>query len=590
MLKSNKQTFTTKEIKINQSKAKKLFVKRPTWQSLLIVSLPGLVVVLVQSLFIFICQIMMVDLIPIDGLHSNTEIWGPTYHQAVQWIENYNHTHPNDTLPIYNIQDVIKSANSFVTSLSSVVIATVMWTSQGAGVIYSRALGRKKYFKATNIYYECLILSGVFCVVMLAIMYGITRIWIQAQASAPHNYDTINNPLIQQYYKTYSETSINWATHYFFIYLITSFLQAYTLIGTYFLVAEGRNNIPTIITVVAQVLGLVIAFLLIYVARMGMNGGAVSIIIVYVINVALLMVYIYRLEKKQLTCLNIKVSHHLIWEWKEVKQIIYMGLGNFGKNISIAFLTSFSLEILNGVNASINGPSHALFYSSVYGIVLPIYSLMYATMAGIVRSSRSVCSYVYGIYDYKKVRESYWYTNLYTTIYSTLIFILIVFLLAGYDMPGAWGKNGPIILIFNLNYAKGPAQYSQVQYVLMIFMIQLPVFGFANAGMLFFQSTKKAFWNTLCSIMQGVIVLFPTLFIMRAISFATHSVEPTLWVPAIDAIITSLLIGIISVTYMYTTFKKEEINTKKFHNEQLYKQCVMVLQEHNIPQLVKNTK
>ena len=75
--------------------------------------------------------------------------------------------------------------------------------------------------------------------------------------------------------------------------------------------------------------------------------------------------------------------------------------------MSIAFTASFSLQILNGVNVAINGSSHALFYSSVNGIVLPLYNLMYLAMIGVVRGARSVTSYVYGAHDFKKVRETY---------------------------------------------------------------------------------------------------------------------------------------------------------------------------------------
>lgn len=576
-MKQSKTAFVREEIKINQSKAKHLFLVRPIWQSLLIVATPGMVVVFMQGLFIFVSQLMMIDLIPLDGLHTNEYIWGPEYHDMIQAIHSYNVAHPDNPLPIYNIRDLIKSASSFATPLTLIISASVILASQGSAVLYSRAIGNKKYHKATNLYYEAIIISLVFSTLAAVVMLAVARVWIHAQANAPHNYDHINSPLIQQYYLTFTTTTINWSAHYFYVYTVSAFFQAYTLICTYFIVSEGRNNLPTIITLISQSLGILIAFLLIYFARLQMYGAAIAAIFVYVINCLLFMGYIYYLEKKSLTCLTILFHQKVLWVWKEVKMIVALGMGNFAKNMSGAFLASFTLEVINEVNININGPSHALFYSSVYGIVLPIYTLMFSTRIGIVRAARSVSSYVYGVHEYKKVRQVYWWTNLYTTIYCTLLFFIVVFLLGGYKMPGDWGRYGPFISIFHLNYYDNPHQYLQVQYLLMINMLQLPFSGFNNAGSLFFQSTRRPILNLICALMRGVIVLIPVLFILRAISLSTHDINWILWTPAVVGILSSVIIGIMSLTYMYTKFKKEEIVETKKRNEALALDAIQAL-------------
>lgn len=555
---SNKTTFTKKEIKINQSQAKELFLKRPVWQSLLIVSVPGVAVAFFQGLFIFVSQIMLVDLIPIDGLHSNQWIWGPDYNNVVAQIKIFNETHPNNILPIYNIQDIIRSANSFTSSLRVVVNATVLLGSQGAAVLYSRALGTKHYSDAKNIYYESIITSIIFSLLISFIMLGVSRFWIESQASLPHNYDNLISPQIEQYYSTFSTVTINWATNYFYVFLVSTPFQAFFLICLYFLLSEGRNKSPSFLVIFSQLIGLLFCFLLIYYAKIEMYAAAIATILLYVVNICFFLIYIYFLEKKQLTCLSISLNNKLQWKWHEIWAIIYIGLINFCKNISIGFSMSFSLQVLNEVNESLNGSSHALFYSSVSGVVLPIYSLIYRGMIGIVRAGRSIGSYVYGVQNFKKFKEVYWYTNLYTFLFSGFLFIVVVFFLAGYQMPGSWGHNGPIILIFNLNYNDNPHLYSQVQYFLMIYLLQLPFFSFANAGSLFFQAAKKPLWGIVCALMQGVFVLIPVLFIMKQISLDTHSVEPSLWVPAINGIVTSFIVGMISVIYIYTKFKKEE--------------------------------
>lgn len=576
---SKQKSFANQDIKISQSKAKELFIKRPVWQSLLIVAGPGIIIAFMQGLFIFVTQIMMVDLIPIDGFHSNQEIWGSNYNAIVDLIKAYNIAHPDVVLPIYNIQDIIKSANSFATPLTMIVTATTLLASQGAAVLYSKALGSKQYHNARNIYNESTIVSMLFCLLMSVLMWGLARFWIEGQAQLPHNYESIRNPLIEQFYKTFSTVAINWSVHYFYVLLVSSFLQSYTLICTYFLNAEGRNKYTTLLVVGSDMIGILIAFFLIYFGRIQMYGAAVATILTYLINVLVFIYYIRRLERRALTCLSIKPNNKIIWNWKEVWMIVYIGLGNFFKNMSIAFSTSFSLQILNGVNESINGSAHALFYSSVNGIVLPIYNLMYLSMIGIVRSARSVTSYVYGVHDFKKVRQTYWITNAYTTAYSIIIFFVVVFLLAGFKIPGSWGEHGPFILIFNLGFADNPQQYRAVQYLLMIYLLQLPFFGFANAGELLFQSTEKALLANICSLLQGVFVLIPVLFIMKKASLDIHSVEPSLWVPAIDGIITSIIIGIISVTYMYTRFKKEEIKTLAADKQLLHDKAEFILNE-----------
>lgn len=562
--KYNLKNLDASSVKINQHHAKELFVKNPVWKSLLIIAFPGIIVALMGGLFIFISQLMSVDLIPIDKIHTNAWVWnhdGYNYTTLVHEIQEFNKLHPNRPLPIYNIQDIIKSANSFATPITMIVTATVLLSSQGAAVIYSKVLGVKQYRHATDVYYEATITSMLFGALMCVILFGVSKVWIEGQAHLPHDYSSIDNAGIQYFYKRFASITIQWATNFMYIYLTSLFFQGYTLICTYFLNAEGRYNIPMIIVITCDVLGILATFFLIYFARLALNGVAIATVITYLLNMVVFLIYIDVLERKNLTCISTRAKPIIEWDWKEVWMIVYIGSGNFFKNMSIAFTASFSLQILNGVNESINGASHALFYSSVNGIVLPLYNLVYLAMIGIVRAARSIMSYVYGMHDFKKVREAYWYTFMYTTIWSIFLFFFVVFFLAGFEMPGSWGTHGPVILIFNLQYAKNPVMYHAVQYVLMIYVLQFPFFGFANAGELLFQGCEKPFWGIIVSLTLGVFVLFPVLFIMKAISLHVHSVQPSLWVPAVDGMIASGIIGLISVPYLYTKFRKEEIRT-----------------------------
>ena len=182
-----KQKNSQRVIKIDGKKASSIYLTQPVWLSLLKMSIPGILIVFLQSIFLFANQLMTVDLIPIDHVHSNLEIWGNDYQQTVEAIKNYNLLHPKDPLPIYTLHDIVKSANSFAAPLTSVVTASVMWSSQGSSSLYGRALGKKDFGKATDTYFQAIILGMVLTTLMLILLYGCAHVWISNEASAPHN-------------------------------------------------------------------------------------------------------------------------------------------------------------------------------------------------------------------------------------------------------------------------------------------------------------------------------------------------------------------------------------------------------------------
>jgi len=142
------------------TKAEILFRHTPVWKALLKVGIPSVVIAFMNGLYTFIDQIMQVNIIPSDGVHTNDNVFGQynggsLYDQAASLIHQLQ-TSPDtaaaaSTLQIYNVTDIVRMANALVAPLLMVIIAISLLFGMGTAVHYSLAIGRKESNKASQI-------------------------------------------------------------------------------------------------------------------------------------------------------------------------------------------------------------------------------------------------------------------------------------------------------------------------------------------------------------------------------------------------------------------------------------------------------
>jgi Na+-driven multidrug efflux pump len=96
--------------------------------------------------------------------------------------------------------------------------------------------------------------------------------------------------------------------------------------------------------------------------------------------------------------------------------------------------------------------------------------------------------------------------------------------------------------------------------MLMIALLQMPMFGIGIGGMMLFQATHRWWQASICGIMQGIICAIPISFLMQYLAISKNTITLFLWNPLIILSVAVLIVFIWSVRYMYKHFNNKKIN------------------------------
>ena len=98
------------------------------------------------------------------------------------------------------------------------------------------------------------------------------------------------------------------------------------------------------------------------------------------------------------------------------------------------------------------------------------------------------------------------------------------------------------------------------QTMLMIGMLQMPVYAFTIGGQIIFQSTGKSLNASICGLMQGIICNMPITFIMFGACIVNRNIELFLWNPVIVVFTSSTIIFIWTVIYIRNHYSPDVLN------------------------------
>ncbi len=536
------------------TKAEILFRHTPVWKALLKVGIPSVIIAFMNGLYTFIDQIMQVNIIPSDGVHTNENVFGQynggsLYDQAAALINQLKESPGTATaaasLQIYDVTDIVRMANALVAPLLMVIIAISLLFGMGTAVHYSLAIGRKESNKASQIWSAGLQSTLTFTFVITIMMIFIGPIWVHGQAyaglSSSINLDGFDlsksqQDLLNSYYSTYTATAVTYASYIIRIVASGTMFLGFVQVGSNLINSEGRQVNVMFAAIVANVCNIVLDYVLMEYAKQGVVGAASATVMAYVINAFAILLIIVWLNRTATTHLTLNAFKTLNFNLLIIGGVILIGLPSFLRNFSNSISSSLQQTFLVELTHDLEPAKGNNYYQTLNGAILPIYNVVFTATIGIVRGSRMIMSYNVGAKQYNRIKTTFWVTTLYTAIYGIVIYFVIGF-----------GLAVPLLNIFDI---KAGDQMQDAHFFLMMTMLQIPLFALQSASMTIFQAAGKVTPSILVSGAQGIWIGLPMLYIMRDISMQSNNIQIFLAANAINSLITGIIVFSFSSWYV----------------------------------------
>lgn len=374
------------------------------------------------------------------------------------------------------------------------------------------------------------------------------------------------NSLLQSwnnYFEAVRNYSIKWAENFLFILDVALLLECFVNIFIGVLRAEGEIRVTTIITVITIGINILLDYLFISLAQIGMEGAATASIIGFVIQITLLGCFIEFSKNAQFRFSDLR---HLRVNWKLIGEFAKLGInklvGVVGMMVTTILLTR---EIILVASQLLPG-SGSEYYISIVGAVMPFVTLFYSSITGVAKNIVQLYSYNMGSENYKRVKEAYWFAFGYLLAIGLVIF-------------GLFGVCDPIkvglLNWFHITAASPNNQLVSSERLMLLWMIQVPIFAFMINATVVFLVGGRIKTAILVSLIRSVIVPIPMIYIWGAIAmhgFGTDlSMIPSeniaMWffmtiTPSYTAVY-SAIIFVMSTIFLYTTMFKKPVGKSK---------------------------
>lgn len=548
---------------------KNIFQSDSLWKLSLKVVLPSLIVTLLFGIYIFIDQLLMQQIVPENGInflydgYLSKQFNNEALTNIMTIVYNDSKNDPNLFNPDGTIilENALKQANKDTIFLSVTSVGTVnllflsigFFINSGASVIYSRSLAKKNYIESKEIwnstFYSCLISSLIILVIMLPIQNYIINLTIPSQLSG-----TETDPNVLEFFKLKQQAALNFASDYtYFITASIPFVMITNLL-IFFIRAEGKNIIITSISLIANFFNIMFDLIFFFVLKTNIMGGGIATFSGYIINLALLCLYTYYLERKNE--INFSFKDLVVFKIKRnyLLSSFALSLGTFLRDLALAIANIVYIPIFTETMDALikDNAISSSYLNDIFSVsATPIYNLFFFAMYGIIDGMRPILAYNYQQQNYKRVKQTYYAGAILGATFAVLVNIIL------------FSSLTPSVLEF---FNAGTESRKQV--LLLLFystMFQLPFVAISISGLSLFQSNGKMFMTILLSLFQGLICFVPMVLMMSAIAKATLNSNVMLFAGFSNIVISSILIDVISEVYLHVYMGKKEKSSDPLH-------------------------
>ncbi len=517
---------------VENKRAYELYVKTPLLKALLKIIIPGLLISLMMGVYWFIDQIMLARLVPHDNVHTCEHLFGFDENTIRTWIsENGNN------LVFYGPGEVIKSAITISSPISLLILCLPFFISTGTAIIFTQAIGKNNREKAQEAYkigfYATATLGlmltfvfGCFCEQILTSMAG-SKVVV---ASGAHVAE------LQKYYDTVHQLQIKYAYDFIFILSLGPVIPCLINLFSVLIRSEGRLIVPTVVAIAANIINVLLDFILIWYAKLGMMSGGIATFSGWIINLFSLLVYVWYLNhKNKFTWINFKALFVKVkMNYKLLLPIVLLGLSGVLVDFTYSIAMMVYLPILSKTSTIIGVSGGGEYFMTISAGVLPVLNLLFSTMWGIVDGSRPINSYNYSICNFKRIRKTYLYTVLISLEFALICFNILV-----------WSSEY-VLKFFEIQ----DAMLADGKKYIIIDALMLIFFSFQVPTILTFQGTNNILRANIASITQDALVFYPVLFTTQQIAIKTNVIWVLISTFSISALISSILLTIYCAWYL----------------------------------------
>ena len=539
-----------------EKKIENIYGKDSLWKLSFKTVLPSLLLTLLFGIYIFVDQILIVNLVPQDG-HNYIEIFFAENNKLDLYkrVSEYIASNSSTTLSVSNnISDFIAYPTSnLIGPFSLIILSFGYLISAGGAVLFSKSLAIKnedlQKKVVWNSFYWTIVFGIVATIIMIFIqtpiltsMTSLNLTITDVKGNNPNNL-TVNE--LNQYFRTYYQGTVDQANKY--IYWINGgiLFSCLTNLFIFYLRAEGKNLWVTLIGIFANLLNIVLDVILLHVVKTGIMGGGIATFTGQLVNLTLLLSYLLFLNLKDKTTIRFSILkfNKKIINFKILFTSVLLGSSTFLRELTLAIANIVYVPVFMNTLGTLNGEA-LQSYASI--IASPIYNLFFFSIFGIIDGMRPIISYNYSQKNYERVKLAFWIGLSSSLAYSFLV-ISLVFSIIPY--------NDTLLPLLN---AKNDFDKNNLFTLLLSMMWQFPFLSLSVGGLALFQSANKKIANVILSIMQGAITFYPILYIMSSIALATHTVNVMIFTGFTNILISSLIIFCFSLFFI-SLFKNNKI-------------------------------
>ncbi len=551
------------------------------------------------------------------------------YQNFINYVANQNNLH------FYNTAATVRIASSLISPLTFIITAITGLLLPGANVLFSKALSVKNFLKQIKIwqneFYMALIITFIGMLLIYILNYSMLSAMvngsIQTNLNPNHLHNNANliyyyiinkhnqiifltksnsgytnflNPndiftnsvkkftiynnnqnvvnAFIPYYSCVKHYSITWAQD--FIAIITSglWISCIVRMNVNIIRSYGRTLIITIVMVSDTILNILLDFILIYYAQIGMDGAAVATLISWSCALIPLIIYFKKLRNDGL--INISYRHLLftkvMFNKKIIGQMLLISVSYLVSIVGYMIVRVLLINQISTVTGDLYPALGDLYFISIAGAIYPIMNLFQNTISGFMTAGTSIVAYTYGIKRYDRLRI----IVLQMSIFIICVGVLILTIFGFASPVSNW-----VLGLFNIHYASGNNSFAYLyecsRKFLWISLMIIPFRGLGNSAFMLFRASKKYLAATFVGILRSMLVVIIYLYIFSSV--ALHQLIPIqnkelaninpifnpnmwilLWTQSAATITTNIITLIWVIIYLYKGIYKEKIPFKKW--------------------------
>ncbi len=491
----------------------KLFTEVPIWKSILIMGWPGILMMLITGVYLFLDTVFAINFA----------------NDSYATIDGIDGAHQ------------VRMYTGAFAPISFVVVALSLLISIGCATRVSINLGRRDQERAKNTIRSGSTAAIIVSLVLIPILIFTAHPWMAGQmenGSANFSGDKIASTALD-----FAWIMISMAPFQFFNQLASALLRT-----------EARNRQTLIAAIPPVLLNLLLDWVLMGPGHMGIEGAAWATFISTAITSLVLCYFIFKDRKHSLITLGAMFGK---FKLVPLVGIILIGIAPFLRNMSQSITQTVEMHAMTSVGEHIyaaHGQMSSILIKQTFLGVAPIFNLFFPIMFGFIQGAMPISSFNYGAKNYARVKQTYWYSLLYAFIIGVLIWVLSSYAFGGL-LLNSLGVHDEITHIASNGSTFN--QYRSGLSMLTIVMSTSVFFSGAISGILLVSSTDRLLLSIISSSLRGIILFFPLVYLFRYLAENSSYEFAFWWFFPVIGFITSAIVTSIAIYTLRHLSKKE---------------------------------